>query len=107
MRAAVRCLVLLLAASLSRADENLAEFEHPVFAWHGFAKMPYRLFKPASDPSTSTTPPTSWNCFPDLVTRWDCPRACVIGEPGRVSAGRTRGANATPFARTLRSANRR
>ncbi len=35
-----------------------------------------------SDPSTSTTPTSSWNCCPDLETGTDCPRASGSGRPG-------------------------
>ncbi len=46
MRAVVPCLIVFIAASSARADEKLAAFEEHTFAWHGGAKMPYRLLKP-------------------------------------------------------------
>ena len=47
MRAFSPWLVLLMFASPARADDQSAEFEEHTFAWHGGAKMPYRLLKPA------------------------------------------------------------
>ena len=46
MRAVVPWLVLLMAVSSARGDDKSAEFEEHTFAWHGGAKMPYRLLKP-------------------------------------------------------------
>jgi predicted peptidase len=46
MRAAIPWLIPLMAATAVRADEKSAEFEEHSFAWHGGAKMPYRLLKP-------------------------------------------------------------
>ena len=48
MRAVFSWLVLMMVASSARADDKLAEFEEHKFAWHGGAKMPYRLLKPAN-----------------------------------------------------------
>jgi predicted peptidase len=48
MRAVFSWLVLLMVVSSALGDDKLAEFEEHTFAWHGGAKMPYRLLKPAN-----------------------------------------------------------
>ncbi len=56
MKVVVSSLVVLLFAVPARADDASAAFEEHTFAWHGGAKMPYRLLKPHQIETGKTYP---------------------------------------------------
>ena len=46
MKVAVPCVIWVILAVSTHAEDKSAEFEAHTFAWHHGAKMPYRLLKP-------------------------------------------------------------